>query len=70
MHRTRGPNAAKIARMTISVITFDLDNTLWDGILSDDGINGIKIGQEKSGFVFYRFQLFLLELKNIYFGTI
>ena len=30
MLRTRGPNAAKIAKMTISVITFDLDNTLWD----------------------------------------
>ena len=30
MHRIRGPNAAKTARMTISVITFDLDNTLWD----------------------------------------
>lgn len=49
---------------SIKCVIVDLDNTLWDGVLSDDGINGIKIGQEKSGFVFYRFQLFLLELKN------
>lgn len=30
MQRTPGPNAAKAIEVTISVITFDLDNTLWD----------------------------------------
>jgi HAD superfamily hydrolase (TIGR01509 family) len=30
MRRTRGPKGAKAIEVTISVITFDLDNTLWD----------------------------------------
>ena len=29
-------------------VVCDLDNTLWGGIIGDDGLNGIKIGQENA----------------------
>lgn len=27
-------------------LTLDLDNTLWGGVVGDDGVDGIEIGQE------------------------
>lgn len=32
--------------MNKKVLALDLDNTLWGGIVGDDGVNGIEIGQE------------------------
>ena len=45
-------------------IVLDLDNTLWGGILGEDGNNGIKIGGEYPGNAFLDFQKSLLELHN------
>jgi FkbH-like protein len=45
-------------------IIFDLDNTLWSGILGEDGIDGIKIGGEYPGNVFLEFQNSLLEISK------
>ncbi len=42
----------------------DLDNTLWGGIIGDDGINGIQIGELGIGKAFTEFQLWIKELKN------
>ena len=28
------------------VLMLDLDNTLWGGVVGDDGVDGIAIGQE------------------------
>lgn len=45
-------------------IVLDLDNTLWGGILGEDGIAGIKIGGEYPGNAFLMFQEFLIELSK------
>ena len=43
-------------------IVLDLDNTLWGGIVGEDGINGIKLGTTSSGNAFVEFQKILLAL--------
>lgn len=48
------------------VLALDLDNTLWGGIVGDDGVEGIQIGQEVSkGQAFYEFQKYLKNLQQI-----
>jgi FkbH-like protein len=47
----------------IKCVVVDLDNTMWGGILAEDGRDLIEIGQTEVGLVFHRFQLALLELK-------
>lgn len=47
------------------VIDLDLDNTLWCGVIGDDGQEGIEIGQETPvGQAFSEFQSFIREYKN------
>ncbi len=48
----------------IKCVVVDLDNTLWGGILSDDGPEQIEIGQTELGLVFGRFQTALVELRR------
>lgn len=44
----------------------DLDNTLWGGVVGDDGVEGIKIGPEESeGQVYSEFQKYLKEHKQL-----
>ncbi|MBR5420977.1 MAG: HAD family hydrolase [Lachnospiraceae bacterium] len=45
-------------------VVLDLDNTLWGGVVGDDGLEGIQIGELGSGHAFYDFQLWLKELKE------
>lgn len=45
------------------VIT-DLDNTLWGGVIGDDGLSGIQIGELGTGSAYSSLQRYLLELKN------
>lgn len=45
-------------------IVLDLDNTLWGGIIGDDGVEGIKLGNEASGEAFVDFQKYLRKLKD------
>ena len=45
-------------------IVLDLDNTLWGGILGEDGIEQIKIGGNYPGNAFLYFQQRLLELSK------
>lgn len=48
------------------VLVLDLDNTLWGGVIGDDGIEGIKIGPENSkGQVYAEFQEYCKKLKDI-----
>lgn len=42
----------------------DLDNTLWGGVIGDDGLEGIQIGELGQGHAFTEFQTWLKELKN------
>ncbi|MBR6385585.1 MAG: HAD-IIIC family phosphatase [Ruminococcus sp.] len=47
------------------VIALDLDNTLWGGIIGDDGVDGIEIGEETAvGEAYSEFQHFLKGYKN------
>ncbi|MCI1785954.1 MAG: HAD-IIIC family phosphatase [Bacteroidales bacterium] len=45
-------------------IVLDLDNTLWGGVLGEDGIDGIKIGGDYPGKAFLYFQEALLNLSK------
>lgn len=47
-------------------IALDLDNTLWGGVIGDDGVNGIKIGSETAiGEAYEDFQKYIKNLKDI-----
>ncbi|MCR5122615.1 MAG: HAD-IIIC family phosphatase, partial [Ruminococcus sp.] len=51
------------------LLALDLDNTLWGGIVGDDGVNGLSIGQETGvSQVYYEFQKYVRQLKSI--GTV
>lgn len=45
-------------------LVLDLDNTLWGGVLGEDGVEGIKIGNTYPGNAFLDFQNNLLELSK------
>lgn len=46
-------------------LILDLDNTCWGGVIGDDGIDGIKLGQgDGESEAFYHFQNYVLSLKN------
>ncbi len=45
-------------------LILDLDNTMWGGIIGDDGIENIQIGNLGIGKAFTNFQLWVKELKE------
>jgi len=55
-----------IAQLGISkkCIVLDLDNTLWGGIVGEDGFDGIKLGPQLPGNTYLEFQKNLKALKN------
>ena len=55
---------ASIALQRRKCLVLDLDNTLWGGVLGEDGINGIKIGGDYPGKAFLYFQEALLALSR------
>lgn len=46
------------------IISLDLDNTLWGGIIGEDGVEGIELSDHKEGQRYYDFQRQLIEMKN------
>ena len=54
------PLTGKVAK----ALVVDLDNTLWGGIVGEDGFNGIRIGAEYPGAAFQQFQRALLDLHH------
>ena len=66
------PEAAKRVLDTIQTlrgsvkncVVCDLDNTLWGGVIGDDGLNGIQIGELGTGHAFSELQMWLKDLKN------
>ena len=48
----------------VKCVVLDLDNTLWGGVIGDDGINGIKLAAHGDGESFYLLQCFLRELSR------
>jgi FkbH-like protein len=49
---------------TAKALVVDLDNTLWGGIIGEDGMTGIKIGPEHPGAAFQALQRALLDLSR------
>lgn len=48
------------------VLALDLDNTLWGGVVGDDGVDGIQIGQETGvAQSYYEFQSYVRSLKSL-----
>jgi FkbH-like protein len=45
-------------------VVLDLDNTLWGGIIGEDGLVGIQLGDEFPGKAYRDFQKYLLQLKS------
>jgi FkbH-like protein len=45
-------------------VVLDLDNTLWGGIVGEDGLQGIQLGDEFPGKAYRDFQRYLLFLKS------
>lgn len=50
--------------MKKKVLILDADNTLWKGIVGEDGIDGIKIGGNYPGSVFADFQILLKKFQQ------
>ena len=46
------------------IIVLDLDNTLWGGVIGEDGMDGIELSDHKEGQRYYDFQRQLLEMKQ------
>jgi FkbH-like protein len=47
------------------VLVLDLDNTLWGGVIGDDGLQGIELGPETpEGEAFYTFQAYIRRLSQ------
>jgi FkbH-like protein len=45
-------------------LVIDCDNTLWGGIIGEDGIDGIKLGRTYPGSAYLEFQQSILDLYN------
>ena len=45
-------------------LVLDLDNTLWGGVIGDDGIEGIQLGDDYPGVAYKAFQRSLLSLMD------
>lgn len=49
---------------TVKVLAVDLDNTLWGGVIGEDGMSGIKVGAEYPGAAYQALQRALLDLSR------
>jgi FkbH-like protein len=58
--RFLAPLAGKVAK----AVAVDLDNTLWGGIIGEDGMAGIQIGPEYPGAAYQQLQRALLDLSQ------
>ena len=53
-----------LAGKTSKVLVSDLDNTLWGGVIGEDGMTGIKLGPEYPGAAFQNLQRAMLDLSR------
>ncbi len=54
----------RIHKSNKKVLLLDCDNTLWGGVIGEDGIENIKIGQDGIGLAYQDFQKSIIKLKN------
>jgi len=55
---------ARISRKRKKVLLLDGDNTLWGGIVGEDGIYGVACDENYPGIAYKRFQLYLAALRR------
>ncbi len=55
---------APLAGRSAKVLVTDLDNTLWGGVIGEDGLTGIKLGAEYPGALYQALQRVLLDLSR------
>jgi FkbH-like protein len=53
-----------LAGKVSKVLAVDLDNTLWGGVIGEDGMEGIQIGPEHPGSAYLNLQRAILDLYN------
>ncbi len=51
-----------VCNIQSKVLVCDLDNTLWAGIIGEDGIDGIKMADDYSGYAYRQLQRAILDL--------
>lgn len=51
-----------LAGRTCKALAVDLDNTLWGGVVGEEGVNGIQLGPEFPGAAFLNLQRAILDL--------
>jgi FkbH-like protein len=49
---------------TVKALVVDLDNTLWGGVIGEDGMTGIKLGPEYPGAAYQELQRAMLDLSH------
>ncbi len=54
----------RINKAPHKVLILDCDNTLWGGVIGEDGLEGLKIGQDGLGKAFLDFQKVIKKLKD------
>ncbi len=50
---------------TKKVLVLDLDNTLWGGVIGEEGINGIQLSEDEQGRMYRDFQRTIKSLKGL-----
>ena len=50
--------------LTRKCLVVDLDNTLWGGVLGEDGVDGVKLGPDYPGSAFVEFQRYIAQLQS------
>lgn len=50
---------------TKKVLVLDLDNTLWGGVIGEDGVDGIQLSEDGIGKAYRDFQKLILSLKQL-----
>lgn len=50
--------------LTAKCVVLDLDNTLWGGVIGEDGLNGIRLGGDPEGEAYTAFHRYLLGLRQ------
>lgn len=56
--------ASSIKTIKKKCLAVDLDNTLWGGVIGEDGVNGIKLSNSKEGSIYKDVQRILKKMKN------
>jgi FkbH-like protein len=64
MAREWMPFIVPLSGRTAKVLVVDLDNTLWGGVIGEDGMTGIKVGPEYPGAAYQALHRTLLDLSR------